>query len=167
MASLVAARAAKASLRQRLAGQPWLRGIGIAQLKCLGPDPYELQVNLDRIESQVHVPRSWMGVPVTISVVGDIIPLSGTTPLAAQDWANGTLGILCLVGTFMVGKIAVDNIIQSRKEHFDRKGQPPAAVKAKETTLDGMIKLAASAFSVYQITQQFPEVVKEARKYLQ
>jgi hypothetical protein len=88
-------------------------------------------------------------------------------PLVAQDYANMALGALALVGTFMVGRIAVDSIIEARKEHFDRKGQPPAAVKAKETTMDGIVKMAATAFSMWQLQQQLPEVMKEAKKLLE
>ena len=87
--------------------------------------------------------------------------------LVAQDYANIFLGGLALVGTFMVGRIAVDSIIEARKEHFDRKGQPPAAVKAKETTMDGVMKMAATGYSLYMLQQQLPEVLKEARRLLE
>lgn len=86
--------------------------------------------------------------------------------LAAQDYANLFLGGLCLVGTFMVGRIAVDSVLEARKERFERKGQPPAAVKAKETTLDGIMKVAATAFSLYQLQQQLPVVISETKKLL-
>lgn len=90
----------------------------------------------------------------------------GATGVTTQDYANVALGAITAIGTFMLGKIAVESIIESRRERFDKKGQPPAAVKAKESTLDGVVKLAATAFSIYQISQQLPEVLGEARKHL-
>ena len=168
MATLAAAQAAKADLQRKLRGQPWFRGVDFTQLKCLCADPYELQVIVDtsaHLQSLLacpQTPKSWLGVPVSYSLS---VSALGATGVAAQDYANVAMGALIAVGTFMMGKIAVGAIIESRKEHFDKKGQPPAAVKAKETTLDGVVKLAATAFSVYQITQQFPEVVAEVRGY--
>ncbi len=82
-------------------------------------------------------------------------------PLVAQDWANISLGLLCLVGTFAVGKIAVNSIIEARKEHFDRRGQPPVAIKARESTIDGLVKVAATGFSIYQIFEQLPKVLSD------
>ncbi len=170
MATLAAARAAKVSLGARLAGQSWLRGVGITQTKCMGPDPYELQVNVDsrasydQLQSCSLVPKTWMGVPITFSIVGNIRAV-GDTGITAQDYANVALGAITAVGTFMVGKIIVTSLIESRKERFDKKGQPPEAVKAKETTLDGIVKLAGAAFSIYQISQQLPEVMAEIKKH--
>ena len=66
----------------------------------------------------------------------------------------------------MMGKIAVNAIIEGRKEHFEKKGQPAAAVKAKETTLDGVMKLAITGFSLWQMSQELPAVLAEAKKYL-
>lgn len=86
--------------------------------------------------------------------------------VAAQDYANLALGAITATATFLVGKIVIENILQSRREHFDRKGQPPAAVKARESTGDGLLKLAGMTFSIWQISKQFPEVLAEAKKYL-
>ena len=66
----------------------------------------------------------------------------------------------------MVGKICVDSAIASRKEHFERKGQPPAAVKAKESTMDGVFKCIGMALGMYQLYKQAPIVFKEAQKFL-
>lgn len=86
--------------------------------------------------------------------------------LSTQDYCNLALGGLALVGTFMVGKIAVDSIIEARKERFDPKGQPKAAVKARESTLDGVMKVLATGYSVYTINQQMPELLGEVKKLL-
>jgi len=83
-----------------------------------------------------------------------------------QDYANIGLGFVAFLATFMVGKIAVNAILESRKEHFEKKGQPPAAVKAKETTLEGVLKLAFTGFSLYQMSKDLPEVLTEAQKLL-
>lgn len=171
MASLAAAEAAKASLRQKLQGQPWLRGVGITQLKCMGPDPYELQVNVDSREtadalrSCPQTPRSWMGVPLSFAVVSKFGALEGFEP-AAQDYANVALGAVCMVATFLVGKIVVESIIASRREHFDAAGQPPEAVKAKETTFDGVVKFAVMGYSLYSLQQELPELLGEVKALL-
>lgn len=86
--------------------------------------------------------------------------------VAAQDYANVALGAMIAASTFIMGKIVVENILQSRREHFERKGQPPAAVKARESTGDGLLKLAGMTFSIWQISKQFPEVLSEVKKYL-
>ncbi len=86
--------------------------------------------------------------------------------VTAQDFSNVAAGALIAASTFLVGKIVVENIIQSRQERFDRKGQPPAAIKARETTADGIMKLVGAAFSIWQLTQQFPELMTEAKKYI-
>lgn len=170
MASLAAAQAAKDSLRQKLWGQPWFRGVGLVQLKCMGPDPYELQVLVDSAETALalrscpQTPKSWLGVPFSFTVVRDLAAL-GATP-AAQDYANLALGAMCLVGTFMVGRIAVDSIIAARKERFEAKGQSPAAVKAKETTMDGLFKALGMGLGLYQLSQDLPVVLSEAKKLL-
>ena len=171
MASLAAARAAKADLAQKLQGQPWFRGVGITQLKCMGPDPYELQINVDtrasydQLTSCSIVPKNWMGVPITFSIVGDIVALEGVS-LTSQDYANIALGAMTMTATFLVGKIIVNSIIESRKEHFDAKGQPPAAVKARETTLDGIVKVFGMGYSMYLLSQELPIVIAETRKFL-
>jgi len=172
MASLAAARAAKDSLRQKLHGQPWFRGVGITQLKCMGPNPYELQVNLDsratydQLTACPSTPQAWQGVPLSFSIVGNIAAL-GAAGVTSQDYANVVLGFMCVTATFLVGKIAVESIIKSRREHFDPKGQPPEAIKAKESTMDGVIKLAVMGYSLYSLQTEVPELlaqIKEAMK---
>jgi len=168
MASLAAAQAAKDNLRQKLQGQPWLRGIGLTQSKCMGPDPYEVQVNVDSTETLRallacdQTPRSWMGVPVQYSVVGDIKAFGDVT-ITTQDYVNVFIGFAVLFGTFMVGKIAVESIIESRKENFDPKGQPPEAVKAKETTVDGIIKFAVMGYSIWSLQEEVPALLAELK----
>lgn len=173
MASLQAARAAKDDLRLRLNTQPWFRGIGLTQLKCMGPDPYELQVNVDTREHAdalracPQTPSAWLGVPISFSVVGDIDALGAATGgLTNQDLANVALGAITMTATFLLGKIIVNSIIESRKEHFNAKGQPPAAVKAKETTMDGIVKVLSMGYSMYMLNQELPIVLKEAGKLL-
>lgn len=170
MASLAAAQAAKASLQQKLQGQPWFRGVDFVQLKCICPDPYELQVvvstkaALDELLSCPWTPRVWMGVPFSFAL--DVTAGFGDVTVTGQDYANVFIGFAVLFGTFMVGKIAVESIIESRREHFDAKGQPPEAVKAKETTMDGLVKFGALALSLFELSQEFPGLVTEAKRYL-
>ncbi len=85
---------------------------------------------------------------------------------ATQDYANVALGFICFASTFLLGKVIVNAVIEGRKERFDRKGQPAPAVKAKETTLDGVMKLAFTGFSLYQMSQDLPEVLAEVNRYL-
>jgi len=63
----------------------------------------------------------------------------------------------------MVGKIAVESIIESRKENFDPKGQPPEAVKAKETTVDGIIKFAVMGYSIWSLQEEVPALLAELK----
>lgn len=70
-------------------------------------------------------------------------------------------GAMIAASTFFVGKIAVESIIAHRKETFSRKGQPKAAVKAKETTLDGIVKLMGMGFGLYRMSVDLPELVKQ------
>jgi len=169
MASLAAAQAAKASLRQKLQGQPWLRGVGITQLKCLGPDPYEIVVNVDSagtadlLRDCPTTPRSWMGVPVGFAVVGNITALEGVT---SQDYANVLLGAMCMTAAFLVGEIVVKSIIEARREHFDAAGQPPEAVKAKESTVDGVVKFAAMGYSLWTLQAEVPALLRELKGFL-
>jgi hypothetical protein len=86
--------------------------------------------------------------------------------IGGQDLANVALGVMAMTATFLVGKIVVENIILSRKEHFDKKGQSPAAVKAKETTMDGIVKLLGTAYSMFLLSQELPLVLAEAKKLL-
>jgi len=169
MASLAAAQAAKASLRQKLQEQPWFRGVEIIQTKCMDPDPYELSVSIAGPRENAlafigcpTVPKRWMGVPISFASVGGSLGMTVT----AQDYSNVFIGFAVLFGTFMVGKIAVESIVAARREHFDSKGQPPEAVKAKETTADGIVKLVAFALSAHEIVTEFPSLMTEAKKYL-
>jgi hypothetical protein len=88
-------------------------------------------------------------------------------PLTTQDYANIAVGGIIMIGTFIVGKIAVESAVESRREHFEAKGQPPAAVQAKETAMDGVMKLLAAGLSFYTLSQQLPELLKETQKLLE
>lgn len=90
--------------------------------------------------------------------------MASTTDVNSQDLANVALGAMTMVATFLVGKIIVNSIIEGRKEHFDAKGQPPAAVKAKETTMDGIVKILGMGYSMYMLSQELPIVLAEAQK---
>lgn len=87
--------------------------------------------------------------------------------LVAQDYANVALAGMALVATFLVGRIAVDSIIEHRRENFSRKGQPKEAIKAKETTMDGIVKIAGTVYSMYMIQQQLPGLLAEAKKLVE
>ena len=170
MVTLAAARAAKDSLRQHLQGQLWLNGIGITRLVS---GSYAVRVNIKgpRANAQAFVdcpvvPRVWHGVPLEFVATGDTVAF-GSAPLTTQDYGNIAFGAAALYGTFMVGKIAVDSIIEYRKERFDRKGQPPAAVQAKESTMDGIVKVLGMGYGFYLMSQQLPEVLREAQKLLE
>lgn len=86
--------------------------------------------------------------------------------VTAQDLSNVFIGFAVLFGTFMVGKIAVESIIESRREHFDAKGQPPEAVKSKETTMDGLIKFAVMGYSIYSLQDELPALLTEVKGLL-
>jgi hypothetical protein len=86
--------------------------------------------------------------------------------ITTQDYTNVLVGFMALAGTFMVGKIAIDSIMQSRKEHFEKKDQPKEAVKAKETTFDGIVKLAGIGITIYQITSGGPELLDQIDKMM-
>ncbi len=83
---------------------------------------------------------------------------------STQDAANVALGIICFASTFLLGKIVVNAIIEGRKEHFSRKGQPAPAVKAKESTFDGVMKLAATGYSIWRLQQDLPDVLAAIKK---
>jgi hypothetical protein len=70
-ATLERARAAKVALRERLAGMPELRGIGIATLA----GGYGVKVNVSRIPANAAIPDDVDGVPVIVDVVGSIRPI--------------------------------------------------------------------------------------------
>lgn len=93
-------------------------------------------------------------------------PAANAGGVSTQDFANVALGAMVAVSTFMVGKIAVESAMKLRVERFKRKGQPRAAVKAKETTADGIVKLLGITLTIWQISQDFPQVAAEAKKYL-
>ncbi len=73
-------------------------------------------------------------------------------------------GALVGASAFLVGKIAVDQVLMARRERFDRKGQPKAAVKSRETTLDGIMKVFGIGFSAYRMTVDLPELYGEIKK---
>ena len=175
MASLAAAQAAEGNLRQKLQGQPGFRGVEIIQTKCMGPNPYELSVQLDSratydaLMACPQTPQAWMGVPITFSITLDnsaALDALGAADVTSQDYANVVVGFMCVLATFMVGKIAVESIVKSRSEHFDPKGQPPAAVKAKESTMDGVIKLAVMGYSIYSLQTEVPELLSTVKGLL-
>ena len=169
MATRAQAEAAAVSLRAHLAQAPWFAGATVAAMKC-GGDSAHIMVSVHATPEEVlafvdcpYTPKQWEGVRLQYIVHLD--GLSGA-PLSTQDYANIGLGVMVLVATFMVGKISVESAIASRREHFERKGQPPAAVQSKETTMDGLVKMGAMALSFYTMSKQFPEVLTEAQKYL-
>lgn len=172
MATRAQAEAAEASLRAHLVQAPWFAGTDLALAKC-GGDSAHIMVSVRGTPEQVqafvgcpYTPKQWLGVPLQYVAHFEDDGLSGA-PLNTQDYANVAVGGMVLVGTFIVGKIAVNSIIEHRREHFDRKGQPPEAIKAKETTMDGIVKLAAMAYSMYLMKQQLPELLGEAKKLLE
>ncbi len=169
MATRAQAEAAEVSLRAHLAEQPWFAGTDLALSKC-GGDSAHLMVLAHGSPEQVRafadcpaVPRQWQGVPLQF-VANDVA--LGEAPLTTQDYANVAVGVMVLVGTFMVGKIGVDSALAARKEHFDRKGQPPAAVAAKESTMDGVMKVFGVGYGLVLMSQQLPVLYEEAKKLL-
>lgn len=82
----------------------------------------------------------------------------------SSDVGNVAAGFMIALSTFFVGKIAVESIIAHRKENFSRKGQSKAAVKAKETTLDGVFKLVGMGLGGYQLIKGVPELLDEVKK---
>lgn len=172
MATRAQAEAAEVSLRTHLAQAPWFGGTDLALLKC-GGDSAEIMVFARGTAEQVrafvdcpYTPKQWQGVPLQYVARPNGDGLSGAS-LSTQDYANLAVGGMVLAGTFIVGKIAVNSIIEHRREHFERKGQPPEAVKAKETTMDGIVKLGAMALSMYMMNQQLPELLGEVKKLLE
>lgn len=159
-------------MRAHLAQAPWFGGTELAILKC-GGDSAEIMVSVHGTAEQVrafvgcpYTPKQWQGVPLQYVVARPHgAGLSGAQ-LTTQDYANIAVGGMVLVGTFIVGKIVVESILQSRKEHFEAKGQPPAAVQAKETTMDGIVKLLVMGYSLYTMSQQLPELTGEVQKML-
>lgn len=171
MATRAQAEAAEGSLRSYLAAWPPFAGTNIATLKC-GGDSARLMVMVRGTPEQVRAfvdcpatPRSWHGVPLEFVAAAGASGL-GAAPLVYQDYVNVAVGFAVLLSTFIVGKIAVQSIIESRQEHFERKGQPPAAVESKETTMDGVVKFLGTGYGLYMMSRQLPEVWKEAEKYL-
>lgn len=68
-ATLERARAAKETLRERLASLSELRGIGIAVLD----GGYGVKVNLLR-QPETPIPQEIDGVPIVIDIVGRVVP---------------------------------------------------------------------------------------------
>lgn len=85
--------------------------------------------------------------------------------VSSKDLGNVIAGFLVMTSAFLVGKIAVDSVVAHRKESFNRKGQPKAAVKAKETTLDGIVKVAGVGFGLYRMAHDLPEFVKQVQEW--
>ncbi len=58
----------KTELSRRLAGRPWLRGIGLAS----EGDDYHVKVNVEALTPEIlaAVPRQWGSVQVRIEAVG-------------------------------------------------------------------------------------------------
>lgn len=172
MATRAQAEAAEGSLRAYLAAAPWFAGTDIVTLKC-GGDSARLMVLVRGSAEQVKAladcpmtPRSWHGVPIDFVRKFDAAEGLGATPLAYQDYVNIGVGFAVLLSTFIVGKIAVQSIIAARQEHFDRKGQSPAAIESKETTMDGVVKFLGTGYGLYMMSKQLPEIWKEAQKYV-
>lgn len=88
----------------------------------------------------------------------------GATTAGSAGFGDVLAGVLVGASAFLVGKIAVDQILIARKERFERKGQPKEAVRAKETTLDGIVKLFGIGFSVYRMTVDLPALYDEIKK---
>jgi len=85
--------------------------------------------------------------------------------VSSNDFGNVIAGFLVMASAFAVGKIAVDNIAAHRRENFQRKGQPKEAVKAKESTLDGIVKVAGIGFGLYRMVHDLPELVKQVESF--
>jgi hypothetical protein len=67
-AEIDAARAAKATLEQRLAGEQLVNGIGLVRVE----DGWAVKVNLVRAAPELDLPREVDGVEVQTEVVGPI-----------------------------------------------------------------------------------------------
>jgi hypothetical protein len=67
-ASIDAARAAKARLGERLAGEPLVNGLGLARFG----EGWVVKVNLLRAAPDLHLPAEVDGVEVRVEVVGRI-----------------------------------------------------------------------------------------------
>lgn len=158
------ARIAHGNLQKRLGRLSWYKGSAVISD---GAGGYAIEVRVSDWGAAAAVPRIWLGVPVVVKLGARSARALSGAPLTTQDYANVALGGIVMVGTFIVGRIAVDSVFEARREHFDAKGQPPAAVQAKETTLDGILKMAVMAFSMYQLQKQLPELAKEAQKLLE
>lgn len=76
-------------------------------------------------------------------------------------------GALVFVGAVAIGKIAIDNILRERAERFKPKGQPAAARAARESTMDGVVKFAGTIYSMYLLSEEMPQLLKEAQKALE
>ena len=67
-AGIEKARAAKAALRQRLAGEPLVNGVGLTRTR----DGWAVKINLVRAGPELDLPREIDGVEVRTEVVGPI-----------------------------------------------------------------------------------------------
>ena len=67
-AALADARAAKATLAARLAGEPVVVGVGVGR----APDGWAVRVALARPAPELALPSEVDGVPVVVAVVGRI-----------------------------------------------------------------------------------------------
>jgi|GEM_PF-3311912 len=67
-ATLEQARAAKSTLRARLAGLPELRGIGVAFL----PEGCGVKVILERMPDGLIIPEEVDGVPVVVEIIDEL-----------------------------------------------------------------------------------------------
>jgi len=65
-----AAAAAKQKLRNHLAGQPGLRGIGLTRRG----EGYAVKVNLDNAPEDDSLPTDIDGVPIIVDVIGAVKP---------------------------------------------------------------------------------------------
>lgn len=85
-------------------------------------------------------------------------------PISAKDAGNFIGGMMLAAGAFAVGNIAVKQILISRRERFQKKGQSKAAIKARETPMDGVFKMVGIALSIYQVSKELPEVVHDVKQ---
>ena len=92
--------------------------------------------------------------------------LDGALSLTGRDCVNVAVGFMVFYGAFTVAKIGIDSAMQAQRERFDSKGQPPAATRAKESTLDGIVKILGVGLGIWQMSQQLPVVIEEGRRLL-
>lgn len=71
--SLEQAIKAKKSLKDQLARPDWLRGIGVGQNER-GEHLIEVRVGIDTQEVREAIPASIEGVPIRVTVIGNVRP---------------------------------------------------------------------------------------------